>query len=132
MHINLNVCSESEHVGEVERQNRTVKERVRGIYNTLPFQKMPGCLIAEMVYTAVFWLNTFYPSRHTLSSLSPRTIVTGLTVDFLKHCKHKFGTYMQTHEDTNNTMQSRKIGALALRLTGNEQGGHYYLSLTTG
>ena len=122
-HINLNICSKSEHVGKIERQNRTVKERVRGIYNMLPFKKMPGQLITEMVYTAVFWLNTFYFARHTLSDLSPRTISTGLTVDFNKHCKQKFSTYVQTHEDTNNTMRMRTVKALALSPTSNEQGG---------
>ena len=92
---------------------------------------MSGRLVAEMVYAAVFWLNTFYPGQ-TLSNMSPRSIVTGLSVDFNKHCKHEFGTYVQTYEDTDNTMRARTMGALALRPTGNSQGGHFYLSLTTG
>ena len=41
-HIQLNTCSESMHIGEIERQNRTVEEQVHGIYNTLPLKKMPG------------------------------------------------------------------------------------------
>ena len=53
MHINLNTSLENEHVGEVERVNRTIKEQTRGIYNTLPFQKLPGRLVVEMVYTGV-------------------------------------------------------------------------------
>ena len=31
--INLNICSESKHVGEIEQQNRTVKDRIRGVLN---------------------------------------------------------------------------------------------------
>ena len=48
--IHLNTCSESEHVGEVERVNWTIKERTQGIYNTVPFEKMPGRLVVEMVH----------------------------------------------------------------------------------
>ena len=39
--ITLNICSRAEHVYEIERMNRTVKERVQGIYNNLPFTHMP-------------------------------------------------------------------------------------------
>ena len=81
-----------------------MKERIRGLFNTLPFKKLPGQLVVDMVYTAVFWLNAFYLAQHTLSNLSPRAIVTGKTIDYNKHRKHEFGTYVQTHEDTDNTM----------------------------
>ena len=33
--------SNDEHVGEAERYIRTVKERMRAIYSTLPFSKVP-------------------------------------------------------------------------------------------
>ena len=39
--ILLNTASNDEHVPEIERQIRTVKERTCGIYCTLPFKKMP-------------------------------------------------------------------------------------------
>ena len=39
---------------------------------------------------------------------------------------------MQTHEEHNNSMTSRTVGALLLRPTGNAQGGLYFLSLSTG
>ena len=29
--ITMNICSEAEHVGDIERMNRTVKERARGM-----------------------------------------------------------------------------------------------------
>ena len=38
LQINLNICSNDEHVGDIEQLNHTVKERVRGIYNTLLFK----------------------------------------------------------------------------------------------
>ena len=36
MGIALNETSQDEHVGDIERFIRTVKERIRAIYNTLP------------------------------------------------------------------------------------------------
>ena len=60
--ILLNTCSAGEHIPEAERLIRTVKDRARGIYTTLPFERMPGRLVIELVYTSIFWLNVFAPS----------------------------------------------------------------------
>jgi hypothetical protein len=43
-----------------------------------------------------------------------------------------FGAYAQVHEDHDNSMQACRTGAVALRPTGNEQGGFYFMSQTTG
>ena len=59
MGITLNIASRNEHVPEIERYIRVVKERVRAIASVLPFKQYPPRLIAEMVYNVVFWLNTF-------------------------------------------------------------------------
>ena len=65
-----------------------------------------------MVYNCVFWLNRF-PHKNGIHKL-------------------EFGTYVQTHEKHNNSMDSRTSGAIALRPSGNKQGGLYFLSLHTG
>ena len=48
-----------EHVGDIERYIHTVKERMRAVYNTMPFNKVPAHLVIEMAKTVVFWLNAF-------------------------------------------------------------------------
>ena len=70
MSITMNTVAKGEHVPEVERQIRTIKERVRCVYNTLPFTKIPGRMLTELVYYSVFWLHSF-PAH----ALSPRAIV---------------------------------------------------------
>ena len=45
MKIIMNVCSESEHIGDIERLNRTVKERSRGVVTNLPYKKLPGRMV---------------------------------------------------------------------------------------
>jgi hypothetical protein len=130
--VALNVAAPDEHVGDIERYIRTIKERMRAMYNTLPFERVPHRMIIEMAKSSVFWLNAFPNTRGVSHTLSPRTIVTGQTVDFNRHCTHQFGEYVQTHEEHNNSMASRTIGALAMRPTGNAQGSFYYFSLSTG
>jgi len=56
MGIILKVTSRNEHVPEIERYIRMVKERVQAIVYTLPFKQYPNRLIIETVYNATFWL----------------------------------------------------------------------------
>ena len=48
MGIALNETSRDEHVGDIERYIRTVKERMWAVYYTLPFSKIPAQLVIEM------------------------------------------------------------------------------------
>ena len=127
-----NTVSAGEHVPEAERYIRTVKERVQSTYNTLPFQRMPALVIMEMVKTSIQWLNNFPPKGGVSPTMSPRAIITGKSFDYNKHCHIEFGAHAQTHEEHDNSMATRTTGAIALRPTGNAQGGHYFMSLTTG
>ena len=130
--LTLNETSRDEHVGDIERYIRTVKERMRAINSTMPFHKVPSRLVIEMARTAVFWLNAFPVLGGASQDLSPRTILTGQKVDYKRHCHFQFGEYTQTHEEHNNSMNPRTVGALALRPVGNGQGSFYFLSISTG
>jgi hypothetical protein len=130
--ITLNETANDEHVGEIERFIRTLKERMRAIYNSLPFNHMPPRLVIEMAKHSIYWLNSFPHPNGVSADMSPRTIITGQTVDFTRHCKYEFGEYVQTHEQHDNSMAPRTIGALAMRPTGNAQGNYYFFSLSTG
>jgi hypothetical protein len=105
--ITLNTVAMGEHVPEVERHIRTIKERARCVYNSLPFKKIPGRMLVELIYFSVFWLNSFPAQDGISDTLSPRAIVVGSQVDFVKHCKLEFGAYVQAHEDHDNTMATR-------------------------
>ena len=130
--ITLNETSRDEHVGDIKQYIRTVKERMREIYNTMPFHKVPARLVIEMAKTAVFWLNAFPVLGGASGNLSPRTILMGQKVDYKRHCCFQFGEYTQTHEEHNNSMNPRTVGALALQPVRNGQGSFYFLSISTG
>jgi hypothetical protein len=89
-------------------------------------------MIIELVYASNFWLNCFPADDGASATLSPRAIVDGLQIDFNKHCRLEFGEYVQVHEDHDNTMLPRTTGTIALRPTGNDQGGFYFYSLSSG
>jgi len=99
MGITLNVASRNEHIPEVESYIRTIKERVRVIASSLPFKKYLPRLIAEMVYNVLFWLNSFPHNNRGHATISPRTLITGLAIDYHKHCKIAFGKYVQVHRE---------------------------------
>ena len=93
---------------------------------------MPRRIIIEMVYAANYWLNMFPRKGGVSKTLSPRTLLTGQTWSYTTHCKLESGDYVQTHEEHDNSMAAQTIGAIALRPTGNTQGGYFFFSLTTG
>ena len=130
--MNLSMALNNKHIPKIERHIRTVKDCMRCIYNSVPFKKMPSPMIVEMMTSATFWLNMFPPTDRISKVISHRGIIHSLTVDYNKHCQLGFGSYAQVNEEHDNSMQTRTTGAISLRPTGNEQGGHYFMSLTTG
>ena len=128
----LNVVSEGEHVPEIERHNRTIKDRVRCIYNMQIAKHFPPVFIVEMVYASVFWRNMFALKGDIFTTQSPAEFILNRKIDYNAHCKVEFGDYVQTHEEHDNTMATRTVGAIATRPTGNIQGGYYFIRLDTG
>ena len=119
-------------MGDVERYIRTIKERMLGITNTLPFKQLTRNIIIELAKAAVYWLNSIPSHMGVSPTINPRTIITGQVLDYHKHCRYEFGEYVQTHEEHDNSLVSRTVGAIALRPTGNQQGGYFFTSLHTG
>jgi hypothetical protein len=78
MGITLNKCSREEHVPVAERRIRTLKERCRCITNTLPFPKLPGMLIVQIVSTCNSWLNIYPPKDGVSRNINPRELITGV------------------------------------------------------
>jgi hypothetical protein len=89
-------------------------------------------LIVQMVSTCNFWLNIYPLADGVSRHINPRELITGVKIDYRKHIRAEFGEYVQVHEEPNNTMQTRTTGAIAMKPTGNAQGGHWVYSLTTG
>ena len=78
------------------------------------------------------WLNAFPPKDGVSTTISPRSLITGMKIDYNKHCRIECGAYAQTHEEHSNDMGARTVGAIALRTKGTDDGGYYFLNLSSG
>ena len=130
----LNVASANEHCPFIERRIRWIKEKARSVRHDLPYAVMPKLMIVELLYFVVHWLNAFPAKNGVSDTISPGTILTGVTPDYKKHCKANFGSYVQTHEEfaPRNSMEARTIGAITLGSDNSEQAGYWFMSLNTG
>jgi len=127
------VASE-EHVGDIEKSVRTIKDGTRIHINRLPFHKYPRAMVAGAAMHALISINQV-PSPNGLSdTLSPSTLITGEpTPDYHNIIRLNFGDYVLTAPGkTKNDQSPRRIGAIALYPSKNASGGWYFMSLTTG
>jgi hypothetical protein len=95
---------------------------------------MPDQMVIHLIKFVVMWLNAL-PHRTGVSQiLSPREIVTHIKMDFKKHCRVKFGAYVEASSDEiiTNTLRDRTEECIALGPTGNFQGSVACLHLDTG
>lgn len=106
----MNVVARDEHVPEIERHIRMIKEHCRAAFNMFPFRKIPARMMIELVYAMTFWLYAFPTADGVSTTISPRELVTGVVLDASKHCVLPFGAYVQTHGQHENSMQARMVG----------------------
>ena len=124
----LILAAKGDHVPEIERRIRVVKERCRAIRHSLPFNKLPLIITMYMVLHAVRMLN-FFPQKAGVSdTLSPQMIISGERLDWKRHLALPFGSYCQVHEqdehgrsDINN---ERTLGAICLVPSDNQNSGY--------
>ena len=99
----FNTTSAGEHVPEIERRIRVIKERVRAEKSGLPFTYYPTVMVVDLISFAITWLNAF-PMSGGIKNILPRSIVVRTNLNYNEHCRCPFGAYIQTHkEGTNNT-----------------------------
>jgi hypothetical protein len=130
----LNLASTNQHVPEIERRIRVVKECCRATRHSLPFERIPKLLTIHIVLNAVKLLN-FFPTKGGISdTYSPKTILPGETLDYKKHLCLQVGQYCQVHEEDTprNSQIPRTKGAISLGSSGNMQGGFKFMALGFG
>ena len=132
--IYLDIAAPHTHVPEIERSNRTIKERARTIIHGLPYKRLPTLFIQHLMMHVVHYLNIF-PWKYGVSQeLSPESIVIGSPPPDYNKIRIEFGSYAQVYDapSPSNTPRSRSHGAIALGSTGNAGGAYYFLSLASG
>ena len=123
--------SKGEHEKFVERNIRFIKERCRCAYAEIPYNHIPRRMTMHLVYTTVFWINSFPRNEGVSNTMGPRLLMSGIKPS-MRHAKYQFGEYFQTHEESKNDMSERTLDAIFIGPIGNIQGGFYALNLSTG
>jgi len=130
--ITINQAGKSQHVPQVERKIRQIKERVRAHISILPF-KLTRQLLVQLVLYCVQLINVI-PRNDNNFNLSPKELFCGKKLDYSKDFRISFGEYCQIHEDNTtqkNSMNPRTADAIAIKMKGNLQGTAEFLSLST-
>ena len=128
----INMSAASEHVAEVERRIRAVKERCRACMSVMLFKKLPNIMTINLVHFCVFWLNTLLIK--TGISYSPWELISRQKVDAKKWCKLLFGDYVEVHEENaiKNSMTPQTRPAICIGPTGNFQGSIKFMYVESG
>ncbi len=98
----LNLASANEHVPEIERKIRLIKERVRAVIYSNPFNYLPARMLVHAVLFLMKQLNLFSVKGGLSSKLSPKQIMLVEVVHY-KFCAMGFGWYCQIHEEKPTT-----------------------------
>jgi hypothetical protein len=132
--VEMNYTTTNEHVPEAERNNRTIKERIRAAYHGMPFKAIPKVMIKKLTTHATKLLNVFPAKGGVSAYISPYTIVTGKAIDYDKELSITFGSYVQgcNEPDPTNTNVPRTLDCIYLGPSKNKQVGHELLDLSTG
>jgi hypothetical protein len=130
----VNLASANEHVPEIKRRIRVVKEQCWATRHSLPFEIIPKLMTIHIVLNVVKLLNLFPTKGGVSDTLSPKTIMSGETLDFKKHIGLQIGQYHQVHEEDTprNSQVARTKGAISLGPRGNLQGGFKLMALNYG
>ena len=129
----LHVCGKGDHVPNVERSIRTIKDRCRAIIHGLPFTHYTKLMVHSLVYFVVRRLNSF-PCRPGLHpDYSPTVLITGQSNPSMKELSAEYGQYVQMHDNVSvpRTTMSRTTGGIAL-LPANRSGSWFFMSLSSG
>jgi len=119
------------HCSALERRNRTIKERVRGVDATLPYT-MPRMVLIFLVLFMVRCINMIADAT-SVSRISPYQMFTGQRFDVKRDAAVGFGDYLQvTEPSTDNSMKSRTVGCIALLPSGSTTGSVKVLQIGSG
>ena len=122
--IEVNTTASREHVPEIERQIRLIKERVRFTTSEFPFDPIPRLVIIHVVYTCVMWINYIPRKVGAVQGISPRDLVTERTVNYKRESLACIGGYVEASMDAIVTNDNTPCthSCIALGLSGNRQG----------
>jgi hypothetical protein len=71
--VDMNTPAAAEHVAEIERYIRMIKEQSRAII--CPYKSLPQQILIRLLHFVVMWLNNFPSATGISNQFSPREII---------------------------------------------------------
>ena len=127
----MHICASNEHSPKIERSIRTIKERVRTIYHSIPYTRYTQLMTKSLEYTVMQWLDSFPNAVGVLGDYSPANIIEGKLNPDSNRQRLNFGSHALAYHRTNNNMTGRAIPIVAL-CESNDFDAYYVMSLKTG
>ena len=129
--IQVSPTAAGEKAHKVERRIRYIKERVRSIMHSLPYNLNALLLIHCVAHST--WCTNLHIVSDSTANLSPHEVFTGRRLSAKRDLRHSFGDYVQaTVPHPNNTMGARTEGHITLGSTNSLTGGVRMYCLATG
>ena len=73
--VEVNTTVACEHIAEIKRMHRTIKEHARGTRAMLPFAHLPKPIVINLIYWTCLWLNAFLVPGGISSHYSPQELM---------------------------------------------------------
>jgi hypothetical protein len=122
----------SQHCGLVERNIRFLKEKIRSLCHSSPFERVPGILVVRMVLHIVKFVKGF-PQWGGMKHYSPGEIMMERHLN-ANNLKLSFGVYCQVakNSEPRNSLAPRIRATISLGNSCNLSGCQMFLALDTG
>ena len=133
----VNTTGAREHVGEIERLIKFIKEQACCVISDLRvagFKYLHRLIVVHCLYFAMMMINAVPADGGISETYSPREIVTERKLNMKKDCRALFGAYVKASKDavTTNTMDERTHSCITLGPSRNLQGSVKCFDLLTG
>ena len=97
LEIEMDYVLPQQHFKQAEQNNCVVKEHVRATYHSLPYKNIPKVMIKYLAMDCIRKLN-YFPVKEGISEYySPCMIMHQEVLDYNKHYKLPYGSYVQAH-----------------------------------
>ena len=104
--IDMTFADPQDHVKQAERNDRTVKERVRATFWRLPFESLPKILIRKLAQQVTQKINYVCPKGGISKEYSPNNIMTHERLDYNRHFKIPLGSAVKACKQSRTSVQS--------------------------
>ncbi|CAJ1962548.1 unnamed protein product [Cylindrotheca closterium] len=125
MGVTIDLTAAGDHKPTAERNNRTLKERVRVALARLPYKVVPKVITECLGRQAAELLNVFSQKDSISSHFSPQQLIDNVNINYKSDMVAELGQDVHAiGKDSNNLMEPQIIEAIYIEPTKGQRTGH--------